>query len=160
MAILTTSGRTALAQAIYAQALHLAWGTGDAGWDTTPVAEPVGATALVAEVGRRVVTQKQYVVSDVNGSISVPTGRYEVSVNPTNLLYLRFQFDYADAPAAVIREVGVFTGTVIAGGVPGGQQYFAPADVSNGGTLLALQRIAKITRSAATRNEFEFVLTF
>ena len=83
MATLTHSGRAALAAALASQTLHFAWGTGDAAWDTTPVPEPIDATALVNEVGRRLVTQVQFVTEDPTGEIIVPTGRYAVSETPT-----------------------------------------------------------------------------
>lgn len=161
MAILTTSGRTALAQAVAAQPLHLAWGSGDPAWDTTPVAEPVSATALLAELGRRAAAQVLFVTPDVAGSISVPNGRFSpvAAGQRSNNLYLRFNFDYSDAPTSSVREVAIFVGTAVKPEVGGGQTYFSPADLSDGGTLLALQRPPKIIRSGNTRQSFEFVLT-
>jgi hypothetical protein len=162
MAILTTSGRAALAIAVAAQSLHLAWGTGLASWDTTPEAEPTTATALVDEVGRRGSPVLQYVTADVNGAIILPSGRWSVSAQPTNNIFLRFQYDYPDGANAIIRELGIFVGTVIKPAVmtaTPGKVYFAPTDIQSPGTLLALQRNAKITRSASTRQAFEFVLT-
>lgn len=159
MAILTTSGRTAMAIAIAAQPLHLAWGSGDAAWDATPVPEPVGATALVQEIGRRTASLIQYCTPDAQGELVVPAGRYAISASPTQHLYLRFNFDFTDASASLIREAGVFLGTVLQSGLPEGQRYFAPADIASPGTLLALERFPKITRSASVRQSFEFVLT-
>ena len=162
MAILTQSGRAALAISVAAQPLHLGWGTGDPVWDTTPEAEPVAATALVAEVGRRGLPQLLYVAPNVAGAISLPSGRWAVSEVPTNHLYMRFAFDYADGATATIRELGVFVGTAIKASVLSatpGKVYFPPADIQTPGTLLALQRIPKIIRSGDTRQAFEFVLT-
>lgn len=161
MAILTTSGRTALAQAVAAQPLHLAWGSGDAAWDTTPVAEPVSASALVAELGRRAASQVVFVTPDLAGSISVPNGRFSpvAAGQKSNNLYMRFNFDYTDAATSSIREVAIYVGTVIKPEVGGGQTYFLPADLQDPGTLLGLQRPARIIRSGNTRQSFEFVLT-
>lgn len=159
MAILTTSGRTAIAVAIAAQPLHLAWGSGDAAWDETPVPEPIDATALVQEVGRRAVTLVQFCQPDPEGELVVPSGRFTISAEPTQHLYLRFNFDFADAAASLIREAGVFLGTQVQTGLPEGQRYFAPTDVADPGTLLALERFPKITRSSSVRQSFEFVLT-
>lgn len=159
MAILTASGRVALAIAVVAQPLHLAWGSGAAAWDAATPAEPVDATALVAEVGRRTVTTVRYCTPDANGDLIVPTGRYLASASPTNSIYMRTDFDYTDGSSAVIREFGIFMGTQLKAGLPSGQLYFAPADIASPGTLLTLQREAKITRSAATRQSFELVLT-
>lgn len=160
MAILTNSGRTAIAISIAAQPLHVAWGSGDADWDDTPVPEPVGATALVNELGRRAATSVGYCSPDENGSIVVPNGRFAPSATPTNYLYLRCNFDFTDAVGSEIREVAVFLGTVLEGGLPGGQTYFEPADVADAGTMVALERVPKITRSAAVRQSFEFVMAF
>ena len=159
MAILTTSGRTAMAIAIAAQPLHLAWGSGDAAWDATPVAEPVTATALVQEVGRRAVTLTQFCTPDPDGELIVPAGRFAISATPTQHLYLRFNFDFTDASASLIREAGVFLGTVLETGLPIGQRYFTPAEIADPGVLLALERFPKITRSPSVRQSFEFVLT-
>lgn len=159
MAILTTSGRTALAAAAVAQPLHLAWGTGSASWDATPVAEPVTATALVAEVGRRASTFVGYCTPSTTGDIIVPTGRFASSDTPTNNIYLRFNFDFSDAPTATIREAAVFMGTTTVSGLPAGQKYFLPAQIQSQGILLAIERFPKIVRSATVRQSFEFVLT-
>lgn len=162
MAILTTSGRTALAISVAGQPLHLAWGTGDPSWDSTPVPEPVGATALLAEVGRRASPQLLYVAPDAAGSLSLPSGRWSISAQPTNNLYMRFAFDYTDGSTATIRELGVFVGGTIKAAVTSaspGKLYFDPADIQTPGTLLALQRVPKILRSPAVRQAFEFVLT-
>lgn len=160
MTILTTSGRTALAIAVRGQPLHLAWGTGDVAWDTTPEAEPIGATGLVAELGRRAFNTVQYVVTDAEGAIITPSGRYSVSGTPTNMIYVAADFDYTDASSAIIREVGVFLGTQLVAGLPAGQVYFEPGDVADPGTLFALQRVPRITRSPSVRQGFEYVLKF
>lgn len=159
MAILTTSGRVALAMSVANEAIHLAWGSGNPAWDDTPVAESITETALVAEVGRRIATSVRYCTPDAEGEIIVPNGRFTESATPTNHLFLRFNFDFTDAPTASIREIGIFIGTVVNTGLPPGQLYFLPAELQSPGTLLALERIPKITRSAAVRQSFEFVLT-
>lgn len=159
MAILTTSGRTAMAVAVASKPIHLAWGQGDAAWDTTPVPEPVSATALVDEVGRRVATSIGYCTPDPAGEIVVPTGEFTASATPTNHLYLRFNFDFADASDKAIREAAVFIGTQVIEGLPIGQKYFLPSQIADGGILLALERFTKITRSPTVRQSFEFVLT-
>lgn len=162
MAILTTSGRTAIAIALANQQLHLAWGTGDPAWDAEPggkVPEPSSATSLVNELGRRAFVVKDYVVPDPAGSIIVPSGRFNVSPQPTNRLFIHVDFDYADAATADIRECGVFLGTAVKGSVPAGQVYFAPADLDSPGTLLSLQHVPRIIRSPAVRQGFQFVLT-
>ncbi|MNE25961.1 hypothetical protein D3C81_1636360 [compost metagenome] len=160
MAILTNSGRAAVAAAVKAQALHMAWGSGDPAWDTTPITEPAEATALINEIGRRRATQVLFCTPNAQGELVVPTGRFTVSVEPTKYLYMRFSFDFVDAPASTIREVAVFVGTVPKGTVPPGQDYIVPSEVENPGQMLALEYIAKMERSADVRQQFEFVIQF
>ena len=160
MAILTNSGRIAMAMSIKAQAIHLAWGSGSAAWDTVPVPESIDALALLSEVGRRKASYVQYCSPDVAGAIIVPTGRFTESVAPTKHLYMRFAFDFTDAPTAVIRELAVMVGSITNPALPVGQMYFEPAQVTAPGTLLVVENIQKFERSAAVRQTFEFVVTF
>lgn len=160
MAILPKSGRAAIAKAIKSQTIHLAWGTGDGAW-TTPPAEDADATALTAEIGRRTALEAAYVTPDAEGDIVIDgAGRFSRSVEPTNNLYSTFRFDFADAPAAVIREIGVFVGTVTDPDLPAGQQYFVPADIVDPGVLLQIEHKAPIYRSPSTRETFEILITF
>jgi hypothetical protein len=160
MAILTNSGRVVMAKAVAAQAIHMAWGTGSAGWDATPVAVTPESTGLVNEVGRRLVTSVQYVTPNENGSIVVPNGKFNLSGTPTRYLFLRFSFDFTDAPTSDIREVAVFVGTTTDPALPGGQMYFAPSDIVDPGIQLLADRVNKFTRSPSVRQAFEFVATF
>jgi hypothetical protein len=159
MAILTTSGRTALAAALANETLHLAWGSGNAAWDENPEVEPIDAIALVNEVGRRKASLVTFCVEDEAGDIIVPTGRFQSQAEPSNNLYLRFSFDFSDAENSIIREAAIFSGTVVQAGLPAGQFYFTPGQVTDPGTLIALERFPAITRSGAVRQSFEFVLT-
>lgn len=160
MAILTNSGRAAVAEVLKDQPIHLAWGTGLPDWDTAPVPEPLTAIALEAEIGRRVATQAQYCLPSANGEIIVPNGQFAISAQPTNFLFLRFTFDFADAASASIRELGVFVGTEVKSGLPANRQYFLPDDIQSPGSLLLLERIPKLDRSPEIRQQFEFVVQF
>lgn len=163
MAIIPRIGRASMAAAVKAQPLHIAIGLGDPLWDTDGhprAAEDPAATALLAEVGRRTITASAYVVSDSAGEIELPGGRYTVVDHPTALLYVRAAFDFADASAAVIREAGLFVGTTAKDGVPAGQRYFQPGDIADPGTLLLLDHIAPVVRTQATRETYEFVVSF
>lgn len=160
MAILTDSGRTAVALSIKNQPIHLAWGSGSSGWDTTPVPESITDTALVAEIGRKIITVSNYVTPDVAGAIVVPTGRFSVSATPTRYLYCRFDYDYGDSSSATIRELGVFVGCTTNPALPGGQTYFAPSDIVSPGTMLVSERIPVFSRSPTSRPTFEFVIMF
>lgn len=158
MAILTNSGRAAVAASVKAQTIHMAWGSGDPAWDTTPVPEPLDATALVAELGRRKATQVLFCTPAADGELVVPQGRFSASSDPTKYLYMRFSFDFEDAAASTIREVAVFLGTVVKAGVPAGKDYVVPSELDKPGQMLVLERIAKLERSASIRQQFEFVI--
>ena len=158
MAILVSSGRVALAIALKTQSFHCAWGTGDVAWDTDPVQESTGATALVAELGRARAVVLEFAYPDVDGYITFPSGKFSVSATPTDHLYLKFQFGHQDEPLARIREIGVFVGSVPAPGTTVGQNYFTPDQISYAGRLMLLERFPFIDRSLAVRQSFEFVI--
>lgn len=230
MAILTASGRAALAAAIKQQTLHLALGEGDPLWDTTKAIstafdeagvielgfqhladirvtsldghtgyvldadysanaregviqrlpastipeggdvtihfkiehppEPIGQTALLREVGRRLVDEVHFVAADLEGEIVVPTGRYRQSAEPTNHLFIRVRFDFEDAATSIVREQGLFVSTQTDAQLPIGQKFFIPAQVTDPGILLVLQNSVPIVRQPSTRETFEFVVTF
>lgn len=159
-AVLTTSGRTAIATAIKARTAHLAWGSGDPAWGNTPPDPPANSSALVAEIARRRANQVEFCAPTTNGAISVPEGRFDISATPTNNLYFRFHFEFGDAVGSTIRETAIFLDTVAAAGVPAGQFYLTPAQVAQPGTLLVIERRAPIIRQITTRQLFEFVVTF
>ena len=158
MSVLTDSGRAAIAVAIASQPIYLAWGSGLVAWDTTPPTETTDISALVAEVGRRIVTQALYVTPAANGAISVDSGSYDVSAEPTKYLYLRFAFDKLDAATETIRELAVYTGTTLNEGVT--DAYVVPADVADPGKLLVIEYVDAIERSDNIRQQFEFVIQF
>lgn len=159
MAILTNVGRAAWAAAIKELPLFLAWGSGDVAWDTVAIPPALADTALVAELGRAVVTLTGFAEPDDEGAIETPTGNYTLVAGPTHNLYLRFDFGFADAVAETIREVGLYINTTVVAGLPAGQRYFLPAQIDEPGTLLALERFAlPLERSPLVRQQFEFVL--
>jgi len=159
MAILTKAGRVAIAESLSLRNLHLAWGTGDGAW-IVPPSEDVDATHLMAEVGRRLATEIAYVTPSPSGEIVLPTGNFTRSTTPTNNLYVRTAFDFPDAYSSVIREIGVFVGTQVVTGLPVGQDYFTPGQVTSQGRLLHLENLGPIFRSPAIRESFEVVITF
>ena len=160
MAILTNSGRAAAAMAVKSQPIHMAWGSGDPDWDATPSPEAATATALLNEIGRRRSTQVIFCEPDPAGELVVPTGRFKASDVPTKYLYMRFAFDFTDAPASTIREIAVFIGSTAKPAVPAGQEYLVPSDVLDPGMMLALEHIPKLVRSSSVRQQFEFVIQF
>lgn len=160
MATLVNSGRAAVAKSIKESSVHLAWGAGSVEWDESRPSESVYALSLLAEVGRRKVTQALYCEPDPAGELIVTEGRFAVSSEPTKYLYLRFAFDFADAGDAIIRELGIFIGTIAKETVPAGQDYLEPDDVEEPGSLLVLENIDKLVRSPQVRQQFEFVVQF
>ena len=160
MAILTTSGRAALAAAVKQQALHLAIGEGDEAWGNQPPSESTAQTALLREVGRRVVDEVYFVKPAADGEIVVPTGRFSISSEPTNNLFIRVRFDFEDAATSTIREQALFVGTLTNPDLPLGQKYFSPSDLVDAGILLVLENSVPIVRQPSTRETFEFVVTF
>lgn len=122
--------------------------------------EATSSAALANEVGRRIATQVDFCTpNNASGSIVVPTGRFDVSSTPTNNLYMRFVYDFADAAGEVIREQAVYIDTVTDVNLPSGQTYFDATDVTTQGTLLVIQHSPAITRLSSTRETFEFVIT-
>ena len=153
-------GRIGLAELVAAKPIYIAWGAGDAAWDTVPQPEPVDGTGLVAEIGRRLATQVGYVLPAPAGEIETPQGNYTISAQPTRYLYIRTVFAFDDAPTAHIRELAVFYGSVPVGGLPDGQRYFVPAQIADPGRLLLLDRSQNFERNGAVRPSFEYVLPF
>lgn len=161
MATLQDDGRTALAMAMAAQPVHLAWGRGLPAWDAMPEPEPSNASTLVDEVGRRMATFVGYVQPDHAGEIELPSGsKYTVVAGPTRWLYVRTVFNFEDAAGETIRELGIFFGGQPMAGLPPGQRYFTPAQVAQPGRLYTLERVPAFPRNGAVRQTFEYVLPF
>ena len=121
MATLQDDGRIALAMAMAAQPVHLAWGRGLPAWDAVAEPEPSNATALVDEVGRRLATFVGYVEPNPAGEIELPSGsKYAVVAGPTRWLYVRVVFNFEDADGETIRELGITFGAAPVAGLPAG----------------------------------------
>jgi hypothetical protein len=116
-------------------------------------------TYLVAEIGRRIVDQIEFCTPEETGTISLSSGRFSISTDPTNHLYYKTTFDYEDASTATIRELGLYIGTIVANDLPTGQRYFTPDQLTDPGILLVNENIPPLIRSVATRESFEFVVT-
>ena len=163
MPVLQQQGRIALAKAISSRTIHIAWGRGDPAWDAAPVPEPVGAAALVDEIGRRLVTDISFVQPDPNGEIELPNGdTYAPSPGnaPTSWVLLRATFGFADAQGETVREVGVFLDSEISPAAPPGQRWVLAADVLAAGDLYTLERRHGEFRSGSVRGVEEIILPF
>jgi hypothetical protein len=150
----------------------VAWGGGDPAWDDMADADLpglVGRTALVNEIGRRMPAAVGFVEPDENGAISIPIGqdgqgnvryaRYTQVTGPTAYLYIRCNFDNADASNAEIREMALFGGAAIKPGLPPGQQYFTPDQLDDPGFMVAMEIVRpSFARSPSVRESYEFVL--
>jgi hypothetical protein len=160
MAVLTQSGRAAIAQSVKNQTIHLAWGQGQLEAAPDDFSEDPAQTALINEVGRRIVDEVLFCVGDDQGNLITPTGRFSVSQVPTNNLFIRTLYDFTDASEYTIRELGLFVGTKTAPELPEGQKYFLPTDIVDPGILLLLEHSVPLIRTPATRESFSFVVTF
>lgn len=159
MPILTKSGRVVIAESISLRPIHLAWGTGDGAWETPP-AEDADAVTVLNEIGRRTASSVSFVEPDEAGDIVLPTGTFIASATPTNHLLVVTNFEFTDAQSSIIRNVGIFVGSTMVGGLPEGQRYFVPAEVATPGRLMHLENIAPIFRSPAIRENFQIVISF
>lgn len=163
MPTLTINGRASLAQSVKDKqtSLMLAWGSGLASWDTDGLPEVTDtASALVTELGRRRCAVAEFVIPDVAGEIQTRNGNYRLSVTPTTHLYLRFNFDYPDAPTATIREVGLFMNATVLPGTPNGDVYLPAASIATPGLLMVYEPFAPLVRSDTVRQTFRFVVPF
>lgn len=170
LATLTDVGRAAMAKALMEQGLTFAWGSGEDNWSDLDFEKSLRSEqTLVTELGRRLPNQVGFVIPDEAGEIALPVGRktdgsvdearYRLVSEETPYLYLRVNFDFADASAATIREVGVFVGARPKETCPPGQRYFKADELETSGLLLSVQRLdPTIVRSPAVRQSFEFVL--
>jgi hypothetical protein len=159
MAILTQSGRAAIARSVKEQVIHIAWGQRDVESDDASPEDPM-QTTLKSEVGRRIIDKVVFCVGDDEGELVTPTGRFSASEVPTNNLFIETTYDFEDASDCTIRELGLFVGTITNPSLPVGQKYFLPADIVDPGILLLLEHSVPLIRTPATREKFCFVVTF
>ena len=99
-------------------------------------------------------------VGDDQGDLVTPSGRWRISENPTNQLYVKAQFDYADGNGYTIREYGLFLNTIVKSDLPIGQRYFLPTEIEDFGELLMLENCVPLIRTGNTRHSCSFVVTF
>lgn len=160
MAIMTNSCRIALAKAIKATPLFVAWGTGKAEWGRTPPREERTATSLAHEIGRRPASQVSYCLPDANGELILPNQRFAPSDEATPNLYLKATFEFDEGLGETIRELGIFIDTKTAPGLPAGQRYFTPSQLASPGTLLSISHITPQDRGVGSSITLHYVLCF
>jgi len=172
IATITLSGRAFMAAAVKAQTLHVAWGSGDPAWDGMEDSDLPGLvnyTALKNELGRRIPAAIGFVVPDEDGPIIIPIGqdgqgyvqyaRFKQVDEASAWLYVRCNFDNADAANSVIREMALFGGATVKPELPPGQQYFTPAQLEDPGFMVAMEIVRpRFDRSPSVRESYEFIL--
>ncbi len=168
---ITNTGRAAMAKAMAARPLFLAWGSGDPSWDAMQkedLPSLVNAQALVNELGRRKPSVVAFCTPDDAGSIVIPvasteegelqTARYSLSDVPTPYLYIRADYDFEDAANAVVREIALYMDCKPKEDRPAGQLYFTPDQFSDTGMMFCAQILDKpVNRSVSVRQSVEFV---
>lgn len=108
-------GHIALAKSLLQDDFYMAWGTipeGEPVWSQNPPALDPNTTNLLQEVGRRLVTQKSFCRPDPAGPIEVNEQTWILSDTPTRYIYLQFKFDFQDAPADTLYQLGIFLSTI------------------------------------------------
>lgn len=171
LSTITNTGRAAMAKAIAARPLFLAWGSGDPAWDAMNkenLPSLVDAETLTSELGRRKPSVVRFCTPDDAGSIVIPvasteegvlqTARYSLSDTPTPYLYVRADYDFENAANAVIREIGLFMDCKPKESCPAGQLYFTPDEFEENGMLFCAQILDRpMNRSVSVRQSVEFV---
>lgn len=160
MAIITNSGRSAIAAALKDDAIFVAWGTGLEDWDNNTERENRNTTDLTAEIGRTKAKIVGFCTPDDAGEIVMQGNRFTASDTPTPNLHIRVDFDFSDGLGQTIRELGVFVGTELVKGLPKGQRYYTPDNLVSKGTLVALDYITPMQRGVGSKFSLDFVISF
>lgn len=158
MTVVVNDIRTFMAEAIKEKPIFLAWGRGDGAW-TEPPPEERGRNTLLDPVGFRQVARRQFVVPDPDGEIVLSSGKWTISAEPTNHLYVEFRYDFEDGQGEKIREAMVYIGTVVKEGLPPGQKYFGMDEIDSLGRAALLQNFGPRERSVGTRSTYEYVIS-
>lgn len=159
--ILVEAGHVKLAVEMFDEDFRLGWGSlpqGD-GWADAPLPEDLNSTQLILEVGRIVSQVKEYVVPDNLGVIVIDGINWSISPTPTKFVYLKFVFEQTHNSNDSIYQLGIFTNTVPAVGFEA-DDYIQPAGMDDVGELVLLENQPVTFRNSATREIFEYVITF
>lgn len=159
--VLTEVGHKTLAESMFAKEFFLAWGDLPIGteWDRTPPTEDINADRLIQEVGRVKALVKEYVVPNDSGVINVDGLKWAISGIPTKYIYLKFEFEQTMNSDSAIYQLGLFTDVVPVAGKEL-ETYLLPGDIDFEGNILLTENQAVVYRNSATREVFEFVITF
>ena len=159
--VLTEVGHIKLSEAMFSNEFRLAWGMAPSGqdWTNTPPPEDLGDTQLLQEVGRIKSQVAEYVVPDGAGVIEVDGINWTISANPTKYIYLKFQFDQTHNSSDFIHQLGLFTDTVVQAGDEA-LEYVQPTSITDIGQMILLENQPVLIRNSATKEAYEFVITF
>lgn len=116
--------------------------------------------APLNELGRRVATDRSFVIRDDNGPIIAEGTRWSRVSYPTENLFLQFAFEGSEAINSSIYQTMLFIGTVAADGVPPGKQYLLPSEVKDKGTPYMVENHQPFPRNSGKREIFEYVITY
>jgi len=159
--VLVEVGHVKLAEEMYDEDYRLGWGSlpSGQGWADAPLPEDLNSTQLTLEVGRIKSQVKEYVVPDNAGIIDIDGVKWSISQNPTKFVYLKFVFEQEMNSSDSIYQLGIFTDTVPASGSEN-EDYLQPSNIDNVGKLILLENQPVVFRNSATREIFEYVITF
>lgn len=159
--VLVETGHIKLAKEMFDEDFRLAWGSLPTGtdWGNNPDPEDLESTELILEVGRIVSQVKEYVVQDVNGVLLIDGIKWSVSVEPTKFVYLKFVFEQDMNSSDAIYQLGLFTNTIPSTGHES-DDYLQPVNIDNIGEIVLLENQPVVYRNSATREIFEYVITF
>jgi len=115
-------------------------------------------TTLLDPVGYRKMKATYYLTPDEAGEISLPSGLYSISVDPTKYLYVETELDFADGAGEEIREFGLFANTTYVGSPPGGQMWYEAAEVDDPGNLVMKAHLGVFTLSGIVKEKFPHLL--
>jgi len=159
--ILVEDGHIKLAKEMFDEDFRLGWGSLQPGngWVDNPPPEDLNSDVLLLEVGRIKTQVKEYVLPDSQGIISVDGIKWTISVTPTKFVYLKFVFEQTHNSSDSIYQLGIFTETVPEVGFET-EAYLQPTNILNSGKLILLENQPVTFRNSATREIFEYVITF
>lgn len=159
--ILSETGHVALSESMYAKDYMLAWGTMPDGqeWTTNPPTEDPSSTALNSEVGRIKPIAKEYVYLDNAGVLEIGGQKWTISIEPTKYIYFKFTFDQLQNSNDKIYQLGIFSDTVPVDGAAS-ENYLLPTQITESGKMVMYENQVVLYRNTATRETYEYVITF
>lgn len=132
----------------------------------SPPEENATVTALSELIGFKKAEVVRLVVPDVDGEISYDNGRWRaVSASSAyaegaKYVYLETNIRSDELPIGFYRQIGVYTGLVLANGVPTSKYNLLPSEVSNTGVLEVYDNRQPSNRQADQREILSIIIEF